>query len=137
MADERRDHVIRAMLPWRTEQFTECGRPVADVASVITVDQLKWRVKDYGQQRTAFTICMTCWSASGHQPDRFDDDPAAVLIREYQRQGTRAVANEVRAVAALISAHRDEFDALLTGLDGAADFAARRARRRYYSAHDG
>jgi hypothetical protein len=128
--DEPRDHVIRAKLPWRTYELTECGRPVADVASVITIDQLKWRIKDHGKQRTAFTVCMTCWTASNAWPGAFDTDPAGVLLREYRRQGTRAVANEVRAIAALIEAHSREFDALMTGLDGAADFAARRARRR-------
>jgi hypothetical protein len=88
MVGEKRDHVIRAVLPWRSVQLTECGRELADVASAITRDQFIARVKEYGKQRTAFTVCMTCWNtASTHRYERWDTDPIGVIGREAERCG--------------------------------------------------
>lgn len=33
---EQRDHVTRAQLPWRTDELTECGRQLNDVATDLT-----------------------------------------------------------------------------------------------------
>lgn len=64
---ERRDHVARDVVPWRPyARYTECGRLAVDVASVITPDDLHERIRIHGQQRTAFTVCMTCWTTARH-----------------------------------------------------------------------
>ncbi|SHP53535.1 Uncharacterised protein [Mycobacteroides abscessus subsp. abscessus] len=141
MTNEPRDHVIRAQLPWRTDELTECGRELNDVASYITRDQLIARVKEHGQQRTAFTVCMTCWStASSHRYD-WNSDPIATIAREASRCGgsyghaspspERAhLVAELRAITALIDAHRDEFDGYITGLAATVSLStAKRSRR--------
>lgn len=141
MASEPRDHVIRAVLPWRSGELTECGRELADVASAITIEQLIGRVKEHGKQRTAFTVCMTCWNtASSHRHDTWEVDPIGVIGREAERCGMFRVyvsqtperdqlTAELRAIEALIVAHRDEFDQYIAGLAESVDLdAARRAR---------
>lgn len=138
---EQRDHVVRAQLPWRTDQLTECGRELNDVASFITRDQLIGRVKEHGQQRTAFTVCMTCWTTASSHRYNWNSDPIATIAREASRCGgsyghaspsperSQLVA-ELRAIAALIDAHRDEFDGYITGLAETTSLtAARKARR--------
>jgi hypothetical protein len=142
--EERRDHVVRELLPWRTTPLTECGRRVSDVATAITREQLVWRVKKLGQQRTAFTICMTCYGTAGHAP-AWDTNPAGVLSRDMRRGGhglvyrdwDRATGThgptkvdrlgaELHAVAALIAAHPDEFEERVQAAVQAAMFADRR-----------
>jgi hypothetical protein len=139
--DSPRNHIIREPLPWRSELLTECGRAVDDVASTITREQLVWRVKQYGQQRTAFTVCMTCYQTVNNSP-RWDTHPAQVMARyirsgitysEYDRttgefgpvQVDRLGA-ELHAIAELIAAHREEFDERVTAASEAALFAHRR-----------
>lgn len=143
------DHVLRARLPWRTDDLTECGRPAADVASFITEDELRSRVKNLGQQRTAFTVCMTCAGRiDRHRPGpTWETNPLEILIRELERvrswSGVPGVPRyrqrpeharmtaELRALAALAAAHPDEFAGYLSGLDATVDLASRRHRPRY------
>lgn len=154
---ERRDHVVRERLPWRTDDITECGRPVEDVVSVITREQLQWRVKQHGQQRTAFTVCMTCWPTSTtHASATWATHPTHLLSREMRRGSDGIVyidygrrrwnsddpppqptgphvdrlSAELHAIAALIEAHRDEFDQRVQAASDAALFAARRAQKK-------
>ncbi|MBF6302284.1 hypothetical protein IU459_32795 [Nocardia amamiensis] len=135
------DHVLRPSLPWRDEELTECGRPAVDVASAITADDLTARVKRIGQQRTAFTVCMTC-AGRVEYSSTWERYPIAVLERELQRAGIHPpglsrstkpeaarMTAELRAIAALIEAHREEFDGYLSGLDKTVDLGARRRRR--------
>jgi hypothetical protein len=141
---ERRDHVARAVVPWRSHtQYTECGRLVTNVTSVITPDALQDRIRTHGQQRTAFTVCMTCWNTSNDHPS-WQTNPSAVLVRELtrtrgyhdrNRPSTNPEAiqanNELRAIAALIEAHQAEFDTYLTDAANAIDLTtARHTRRR-------
>lgn len=146
MPEERRDHVIRARLPWRTDDLTECGRALDDVATHITREQLLWRIKQDGQQRTAFTICITCWQTSNsHSRATWETQPSEMLAREsrrgrsgivyyeYQRDGrpptgphVDRLSAELHAMAALIEAHREEFDQRVTSASEAALFAERR-----------
>lgn len=135
------DHVIRAPLPWRSEQLTECGREVSDVAAAITQQQLVARVKEYGKQRTAFTVCITCWSTASSHRETWESDPIAVLYRETLRAGATHVmprsdrpervvlTAELRAIGALIEAHRDEFDQYIAGLADTANLDAVRRER--------
>jgi hypothetical protein len=143
MPDEPRDHVIRDSLPWRTDELTECGRAVSDVASIITKEQLVWRLKQYGQQRTAFTVCMTCFSAA-RDSARWETNPTGMLSRDMRRgrmmtyrdydrtSNTYGVVKvdrlsaELHAIAGLIEAHREEFDERVEASKQAALFAARR-----------
>jgi hypothetical protein len=143
MTDEPRDHVIRERLPWRSDDLTECGRPVSDVAGVITHEQLVWRVNQYGKQRTAFTVCMTCYTAANHSP-QWATNPTGALTRDMRRgfsmvyrefdrdTGTYGpvkvdrLSAELHAIAALIDAHREEFDQRVESATQAALFAERR-----------
>ncbi|SIH23813.1 Uncharacterised protein [Mycobacteroides abscessus subsp. abscessus] len=142
MGKQPLDHVIRAVLPWRTGELTECGRELADVAAAITIEQLIARIKEHGKQRTAFTVCITCWTtAHSHRHDTWELDPIGVMGREAERCGMYRVhvsqtperdqlTAELRAIEALIAAHRDEFDQYIAGLGESIDLdAARRARK--------
>jgi hypothetical protein len=136
---ERLDHIARPGLPWRADGLTECGHPTAGMA-VITVDEWKARIRRIGQQRAAFTVCMTCAGREGYsRPWR--QDPIGVLFRELKRVGefrpSRAVAPEhdrmvaeLRAITDLVAAHRDEFDGYLSGLGDTVDLARARNRRK-------
>lgn len=136
------DHVVRSSLPWRSESLTECGRGLNDVGSAITQQQLHERVKEYGAQRTAFTVCMTCWTTASAHRETWESDPVALLYRETQRAGGALVSPrsdrpervlltaELRAIAALIEAHRDEFDQYIVGLAETASLDAVRNARR-------
>lgn len=135
MTPEPIDHVRRPDLPWRVSTLTECGRLVAEVAS-ISRDEFVSRVRAQGQQRSAMTTCMTCWSTANRWPS-WDQDPVGAIGREcagvgYTTESARheVFRRELRALAALLAAHRDEFDGYLAGLDATVDLAqARRARR--------
>lgn len=144
--NEPRDHVARATFPWRTEQLTECGRELSDVAAFISRDQLLDRIKEHGQQRTAFTVCMTCWNTAASYKENWETNPVGVMYRETQRVGAALVAPrlddperialtaELRAIAALIHAHPDEFTDFIIGLAQAHDIDDARRKRKARSA---
>jgi hypothetical protein len=137
---QSRDHVRRPPLPWRPdERITECGRLEKDVKTVIEPDQLAWRVKNWGQQRTAFTVCMTCADRARYSP-LWEVDPVALIEREARRTGgsintkgrredprRELLSHELRAMIRLVEEHREEFDALVQGSVQSAEFARRRA----------
>lgn len=127
---ERRDHVLRPPLPWRPSATTECGRAAADVAAVITRDQLSARIKTLGKQRTAFTVCMTCATTAGRW-STFEENPVDCLRREvYGGRTEDGFADELRALAALVQAHRDEFDGFLSDLGKTTSLADARRKAR-------
>lgn len=144
---DRRDHVLRARPPWYAGKITECGRLVTDDPGMdtITAEQLSWRIKREGQQRTAFTVCMTCWNtATYRQPyaDMWATHPAELLARELRRPmpfdrddpaiGVAARAQrdaELHAIALLIEAHRTEYDTHVLAARDAIAFAQRRAQK--------
>lgn len=117
------DHVLRPLLPWRSSDgaLTECGLNAAKV-STLTREAFVLRWKDYGQQRTAMTTCMTC-SDTARRWGTWNDDPRHALNREimwetyggYRSRSDRGerLKNELLAIAALIENHRDEFDATI------------------------
>jgi hypothetical protein len=133
VADAPLDHVLRDPLPWRDDNLTECGRPANDVAGqLITVPELIARLKEHGQQRTAFTMCMTCFERARYART-WTQNPEDVLLRELQRvrdrDGSRqAIRIELQAIAALIEAHSHEFEALIIGLGQTTNLADRRKR---------
>jgi hypothetical protein len=124
-----RDHIIRADLPWRKADRTQCGRPVKDVGSYTTMEVIADRIKRLGRQRTAFTVCMTCFH-TGSKYQTWAESPVEVIQREAWGQDTERLANDLRALAALAEAHRGEFDDYLSGLAETIDLASRRRRAR-------
>ncbi len=128
------DHIRRTDLPWRTNDLTECGRSVDDCRTVITRATAVARWKDLGAQRASFTLCMTCKDTASRWPT-WDDNPTGAMARECAGfrfgSGERpAMDNELRAVAILIAAHREEFAELLAGVENTTDLAAARAKRQ-------
>jgi hypothetical protein len=73
----------------------------------------------------------------GAHPPTWNSDPVAVIQREAQRAGwygekpqRMQLSRELLAIAALVEAHRPEFDELLTGLEQTVDLQARQQARR-------
>jgi hypothetical protein len=136
---ERRDHVRRPALPWRPDEaITECGRTVDSVESCIEVDQLIWRTKNWGQQRTAFTVCMTCADRARYSP-HWEVDPLAVMEREARRTGgslrtngrredprRELLSHELRAMIQLVLDNKEAFDERVQASVDATEFARRR-----------
>lgn len=130
------EHIRREPLPWRLmETLTECGRDTADVAAVISRAEAKAKINAQGQKRAAFSTCMTCWDTVRQHPTWLEN-PAAALARVLNdvrwRNDTRAelVNRELRVLAALTTAHPEEFAEMMVGLAGTTDLAARRRARR-------
>lgn len=130
------DHVQRGPLPWRTAELTECGLPVAD-HPVITRASYLARVREWGQQRTRFTVCRTCaTTAANYRP--WEEDPVSVIRREAERcgwfardddEGRDLFIRELRALAALAEAHPEEFAGYVQGLTETVSLDAARNRR--------
>lgn len=149
------DHIARAHPPWRDPSLglSECGLPVAN-HPVVSLDEAVRRFRTLGRQRAAFTLCMTCvetaqrrsWVGRGgerHEALTWDSDPAAVIEREAQNatgyrwgSGDRPLdrlgalfRRELRAMAALVAAHPEEFEGYVAGLDETVDLASARDER--------
>ncbi len=129
MAEPPLDHVVRSVPPWRRgTPLTECGRDPGTV-SVIARDELATRVKKLGKTRTSMTMCITCMETSA-QRNTWSADPAAVMERECSRwMKTEGISRELRALAALVEAHPEEFYGYIDGLDETVDIRAARRRR--------
>lgn len=135
MSGHELDHVLRAPLPWRDTKAAECG--LAHPQRAITRDEFVARVRQQGQKRAALTTCMTCFETAQRWP-AWEHDPVARLSREFKhdvrwrpRQTEETVlARELRALAALVEAHRDEFDAYLAGLAHTPRLDEHRSRRK-------
>jgi hypothetical protein len=111
------DHILRPSLPWRSDgAITECGYDATKVKALTRADYFQ-RLKDFGQLRTAMLTCMTC-SDTAKRWGTWDDDPRKALEREIAwesgwRRTDRGwrLRDELLAIAVLIEAHREEFDA--------------------------
>lgn len=124
-----REHVRRPDLPWRVSALTECGRPVGELAHVIERPALLAKVHRDGIQRAAYTTCMTCLDTVRNRPD-WDTDPVRALSREFYSTADPRFADELRAIAALVAAHRDEFDDYMAGLKETTRLDEARRNRR-------
>lgn len=111
------DHILRPQLPWRDGGgITECGYDASKVKT-LTREEYLTRLKDLGQQRSAMLTCMTCGDTA-RRWGTWEDDPRKALEREIQWEcgyyrhdrGVR-LRDELNAVAEIIQAHREEFDA--------------------------
>lgn len=128
------DHVRRPDLPWRTATLTECGRTSAGVPTISRAEFVA-RFKREGQQRSALTTCMTCWETARRWPD-WTTDPTAAIAREvagatYSNDARHdQIRAELRAIAAVVEAHRDEFDGFLAGLAETTSLTNWASRRR-------
>jgi hypothetical protein len=127
------EHLVRsAAFPWRStdDAVTECGRPAAAM-QVITRDEFVAKVRKLGEQRAAFTTCMTCWHTASRYKT-WGEDPVDAVHREVM--GGFAYRDvfrrELWAIAALISAHEDEFREYLHDLDQTVSLSERRRARR-------
>ena len=130
------DHILRPQLPWRKDGgITECGYDASKV-STLTREEYFARVKDLGQQRSAMLTCMTCGDTA-RRWGTWDTDPRKALEREIQwetswsrsERGVR-LRDELEAVAALIKAHRNEFDAHVDRTQQQRDWIERKAAVR-------
>jgi hypothetical protein len=136
--DEVLEHILRPTFPWREPTLTECGREVAKCREVISRNQALAKFKRLGKIRAAMSTCVTCWQTTEWNRE-WDESPSEVMGREaktggpfyarHRGEGTR-LDGELRAIAALVAEHRDEFDAYIEGLGETADLAARRRERR-------
>ena len=135
---EECDHVARPNVPWRTDRFTQCGQHIDDVASVLSLADLESRIQRDGHAQTVITMCRTCWDS--RDTARWESNPVGVVAREAVRVGigsrepstrpeARRFNDELRAIAALIEAHRSEFDAYLNELDASTHLTDRRRMR--------
>lgn len=118
------DHILRPSLPWREggAAITECGYDATKVKT-LTRPEFFQRLKDMGRQRSALLTCMTC-SDTAARWKAWEDDPRQAMDREitweygggYRPRTDRGerMKDELIAIAALIDAHRDEFEATLT-----------------------
>lgn len=122
MVDEELDpfggplrHLQRMAPPWSSQRRTVCGRA-----------------------RIEFLMCQTCLSLHGHRmetPSRWDEEPAEV-VADWAGRGTwrrtadaDRIRDELRALALLVAAHREEFDALVEAA-GTDELRERRQERR-------
>lgn len=115
-------HIERSSLPWRPEHKTECGLDASRHPTWTREEAAKLK-NDLGSRRFSMHVCMTCdGTASRHQT--WEEDPASCMVRHahplvrgWGGSGrpveARRFADELRAIAGLIEAHRDEFDALV------------------------
>lgn len=132
----RIDHVERAPLPWRDAELTECGLPL-EGHPTITRASYEARLREWGRERTAWTICRTCGQTAGRWKP-WSEDPVSAIQREAERHGYYHSGNparelflrELRALAALAEAHQDEFNGYVQGLTETVSLAdARKARK--------
>lgn len=127
------DHVVRTVPPWREPRHTECGLDLTEDRAVISREELYARARKLGRQRTLLAHCLTCVeTVQRHQT--WEKNPGSVIERELGwNSKTKELFNrELRAIAAMIEEHRDEFDAFVEGLEETSSLDERRrmVRRR-------
>lgn len=120
------DHILRPRLPWRRPDevpVTECGYDATKVKTLARAEYFKRR-KELGEQRTAMLTCMTC-SDTARRWGTWDDDPRLAMQREiewergrpywstYADKNGHRLKDELIAIATLIKAHAEEFEAMI------------------------
>lgn len=124
-------HVRRSGLPWRDADRTECGQPLWTIAAEHLLDRAQALnvVRDQGIETARQTLCWPCVDSTVRTPE-WDADPVRALLRELTGSGgpPQDLAADLRALAALVDRHGDEFEALREGMGGVVSLDARRAR---------
>lgn len=127
-------HVLRPPIPWRpADERTECGLP-ANSYPTWSRDELIVQAKRLGKTRTYMICCVTCLDTAQRHPT-WDEDPVSFIGRLVTHRWGKNTAErdrftrELRAMAALVAAHRDEFDAAVSGLADTTDLDERRKAR--------
>lgn len=134
MPDEPVAHLPRPVPPWEEIRHTHCGRLIVDVAKMGTSEAYTATVKKYGQRRAAFDYCVTCcqrasvsgasWETSAVEITS-DWVGRGIFTANKAREDVRA---SLHALAALVEAHRDEFEAHRDATkSGAVSLSAKRA----------
>lgn len=119
------DHIARTVLPWRDAAgLTECGLAAASYPT-ITREAYRARLAEMGEQRCALFTCMTCSDVVRHWKT-WAEDPVSAIQRETghyysgysaaRQEKYEEFRRELVAIAALIGAHREEFDGYIAGL---------------------
>lgn len=131
-------HIQRANLPWRDERVTECGLD-ASRHPTWSRAEVQAKQKKLGKQRLAMLTCMTCLSTYERHTS-WEEDPASCMLRHAQGNTRRWVRNpspeqrafsdELRAIAMLVEAHREEFDSILADLRDVVDLSQARRQAR-------
>lgn len=133
------DHILRPRLPWRPADdgaITECGYDATKVAT-LTRTEFFQREKDLGKQRTAMLTCMTCADTARRWGD-WSDDPRLAMQREIEWERGSAywrgrddrgqrLKDELVSIAALIEAHKDEFEATISENEQRREWLERKA----------
>lgn len=133
MSDEEPlKHIYRPSLPWQTVRLTECGQRAQDVAVVITRPEAKTLANKVGRTRLHMLCCVTCINRANYQVDSWEDDPAGVMVRHCEGASRRRgrdpsepspIILELRALALLVEAHREEFDQAVADLAASVSLA--------------
>lgn len=129
-------HIVIPRIPWRTVDRTYCGRDPQEFKKIASLADAQRRWKEVGAKRAAYEFCVTCVeTANRHQP--WDQNPVAAVHYAYNKFGEwsrespeRDVAfAELRALAALVEAHREEFEQAVADLGGVVSLDALRVKR--------
>lgn len=128
------EHVLRSPLPWRDKPVSECG--IEHPEHSVTHDELKQRGRQREQKRSGATICAACLDTARRWP-AFERDPIGRMSRELQTSGARSCRKrresllhaELWALAELVRRHREEFDTLLSGIQGTSNLDEYRRNR--------
>lgn len=129
-------HICRTSLPWRDATRTVCGKQISQYRPdlVINLADAHAMQRRLGQQRFALTICMTCAHNVGHWAE-WDANPIKRFQREINGNGMGSdrnddqVEHELRAIAALIERHRQEFDDMVAALSDGSVVTMEQLRR--------
>jgi hypothetical protein len=124
------DHIERPVPPWRTPSLTECGLVMADLTKVISRQEYAARLRQMGQTRATMVTCVTCLQTA-ERWRTWAERPSDVLARDTNQWNRDEVFDlELRALAALVARHPDEFTGLMRGLESAPSLSDRRRGRR-------
>jgi hypothetical protein len=117
MPDQPVAHLRRPVPPWEEVRHTHCGRLIADVAKMGTVEAFAALVKREGQRRAAYDYCLTCTERARYTPGSWETNATEIALdwlgrTRYVSDGGRdRTTATLHALAALVDAHRDEFEA--------------------------
>lgn len=131
-------HIERPNLPWRNECSTECGLDAVKHPTWTRAEAIA-KFKELGRQRFSLFVCMTCFNTANRH-STWEEDPASCMLRYCEKHSMRwrrdddgehrHFADELRALAMLVEAHRAEFDELVGGLGDATDLSALRTAKQ-------